>query len=72
MDGPQRVVLNIDSREIPVYGEQEHSAYSGDAGLARAVAGSDGIERRDPGQVGSGTIHSELGSGGKSGRKWRN
>ena len=82
MDGPrpQRVVHNMDSTEIPVYGEQEHSACDGhfesllspagetcalllviaggrtpepaairgDAGLARAVAGSDGIERRDP------------------------
>src|ERR1700722_20561838 len=82
MDGPrpQLVVHNMDSTEIPVYGEQEHSACDGhfesllspagetcalllviaggrtpepaavrgDAGLARAVAGSDGIEIRDP------------------------
>src|ERR1700677_1843373 len=84
MDGPQRVVLNMDRTEIPVNGEQEHSACDGhfqsvpspagetcalvlviaggrtpepaaircDAGWAHAVAGSDGIERRDPGQVG--------------------
>jgi hypothetical protein len=26
---PQRVVLDLDSTEIPVYGEQEHSAYNG-------------------------------------------
>jgi hypothetical protein len=50
----------------------EPAAIRGDAGLARAVAGSDGIERIDPGQVGSGTIPSELGSAGKTGRKWRN
>jgi hypothetical protein len=24
MDGPQRVVLDVDSTEIPAYGEQEH------------------------------------------------
>ena len=29
MDSLQRVVLDMDSTEIPVYGEQEHSAYSG-------------------------------------------
>jgi hypothetical protein len=29
MDAPQRVVLDMDSTEIPVYGEQEHSAYNG-------------------------------------------
>ena len=29
MDSPQRVVLDIDSTEIPVYGNQEHSAYNG-------------------------------------------
>jgi hypothetical protein len=29
MDSPQRVVLDMDSAEIPVYGEQEHSAYKG-------------------------------------------
>ena len=29
MDSPQRVVLDMDSTEIPVYGEQEHSAYNG-------------------------------------------
>ena len=50
----------------------EPAAIRGDAGLARAVAGSDGIERIHPGQVGSGTIPSELGSGGKTGRKWLN
>jgi hypothetical protein len=106
VDGPQphRVVVNMDSTEIPVDGEQEHSACDGhfestaftaaetcalllviaggrtpepaairgDAGLARGVAGSDGIERTDPGQVGRGAIPSELGSGGKSDRKWRN
>ena len=29
MDSPQRVVLDMDSTEIPVYGEQENSAYHG-------------------------------------------
>jgi hypothetical protein len=29
MDAPRRVVLDLDSTEIPVYGEQEHSAYNG-------------------------------------------
>ena len=29
MDAGQRVVLDMDSTEIPVYGEQEHSAYNG-------------------------------------------
>jgi hypothetical protein len=29
MDSRQRVVLDLDSTEIPVYGEQEHSAYNG-------------------------------------------
>jgi len=29
MDTPQRVVLDIDSTEIPVYGQQEQSAYNG-------------------------------------------
>ena len=29
MESPQRVVLDMDSTEIPVYGEQEHSAYNG-------------------------------------------
>ena len=29
MDSPQRVVLDIDSTEIPVYGHQEQSAYNG-------------------------------------------
>jgi hypothetical protein len=29
MDSPQRVVLDIDSTEIPVYGNQEQSAYNG-------------------------------------------
>ena len=29
MDLPQRVVLDMDSTEIPVYGEQEQSAYNG-------------------------------------------
>jgi hypothetical protein len=29
MNSPQRVVLDMDSAEIPVYGEQEHSAYNG-------------------------------------------
>jgi hypothetical protein len=29
MDSPQRMVLDMDSTEIPVYGEQEHSAYNG-------------------------------------------
>ena len=29
MDAPQRVVLDIDSTEIPVYGQQEQSAYNG-------------------------------------------
>jgi Transposase DDE domain group 1 len=29
VDAPQRVVLDMDSTEIPVYGHQEHSAYNG-------------------------------------------
>jgi hypothetical protein len=29
MDSPQRAVLDLDSTEIPLYGEQEHSAYNG-------------------------------------------
>jgi hypothetical protein len=29
IDSPQRVVLHMDSTEIPVYGEQEQSAYNG-------------------------------------------
>ena len=29
MDSRQRVVLDMDSTDIPVYGEQEHSAYNG-------------------------------------------
>src|SRR5262249_53067139 len=29
IDWPQRVVLDMDSTEIPVYGEQEQSAYNG-------------------------------------------
>jgi hypothetical protein len=29
VDSPQRVVLDIDSTEIPVYGQQEQSAYNG-------------------------------------------
>ena len=29
LDCPQRVVLDMDSTEIPVYGRQEQSAYNG-------------------------------------------
>jgi hypothetical protein len=29
IDSSQRVVLDMDSTEIPVYGQQEHSAYNG-------------------------------------------
>jgi hypothetical protein len=29
VDSPQRVVLDMDSTEIPVYGQHEHSAYNG-------------------------------------------
>jgi len=29
VDTPQRVELDMDSTEIPVYGEREHSAYNG-------------------------------------------
>jgi len=29
LESPQRVVLDMDSTEIPVYGQQEHSAYNG-------------------------------------------
>ncbi len=29
IDSPHRVVLDMDSTEIPVYGEQEQSAYNG-------------------------------------------
>ena len=30
LDSPYRTVLDMDSTEIPVYGEQEQSAYTGD------------------------------------------
>jgi hypothetical protein len=39
MDSPQRVVLDMDSTEIPVYGEQEHSAYNGHFVLDQADEG---------------------------------
>src|SRR5208337_1729523 len=29
IDSPQRVVLDMDSTEIPLYGQQENSAYNG-------------------------------------------
>jgi len=29
LDSPQRVVLDMDSPEIPMYGQQENSAYNG-------------------------------------------
>ena len=29
VDSPQRVVVDMDSTEIPVYGQQEHSAHNG-------------------------------------------
>jgi DDE family transposase len=29
IDSPQRVVLDMDSTEIPVYGQQEQSSYNG-------------------------------------------
>jgi len=29
LDSPQRVVLDMDSTEIPVYGQQEQSGYNG-------------------------------------------
>ena len=29
IDSPQRIVLDMDSTEIPVYGQQENSAYNG-------------------------------------------
>ena len=29
IESPQRVVLDMDSTEIPVYGQQEQSAYNG-------------------------------------------
>jgi hypothetical protein len=29
IDSPQRVVLDMDSTEIPVYGQQEHGSYNG-------------------------------------------
>ena len=29
MDSPPRAVLDMDSTEIPVYGQQEQSAYNG-------------------------------------------
>lgn len=32
IESPQRVVLDIDSTEIPVYGQQENSAYNGHFG----------------------------------------
>jgi hypothetical protein len=32
LDSPQRVVLDMDSTEIPVYGQQEQSAYNGHFG----------------------------------------
>ena len=34
LDSPQRVVLDMDSTEIPVYGQQEQSAYNGRHGAA--------------------------------------
>jgi hypothetical protein len=39
----------------------EPAAIRGDAGLARSVAGFDGIERKDPGQVGSETYPQGVG-----------
>jgi len=32
VDTPQRVVLDLDSTEIPIYGQQEHSPYNGAGG----------------------------------------
>ena len=32
MDSPERVVLDMDSTEIPVYGQQEQSVYNGHCG----------------------------------------
>lgn len=29
IDSPRRIVLDMDSTEVPVYGQQEHSAYNG-------------------------------------------
>ena len=29
IDSPRRVVLDMDSTEVPVYGQQEYSAYNG-------------------------------------------
>src|ERR1035437_4298018 len=37
VDSPQRVVLDMDSTEIPVYGQQENSAYDGHLLLSPAV-----------------------------------
>jgi len=50
MDSRQRAALNMDSTEIPVYGEQEESAYNGhfESTITRccaATAGTDGIDR---------------------------
>src|ERR1700694_2715861 len=45
----------------------EPAAIRGDAGSARAVAGSDGIERKDAGQVGSETYPQR---GGVRRQKW--
>jgi hypothetical protein len=70
-DGPQRVVLNIDSTVIPSTENRSTVPTAAMLGWLAPLPAPNEIERRDPGQVGSGTIHSELGSGGKSGRKWR-
>jgi hypothetical protein len=55
LDSHPLVVLDMDSTEIPVYGEQEHGAAGGktsepvavrgDAGPDRATAGTDGIDK---------------------------
>jgi Transposase DDE domain group 1 len=45
VDAPQRIVLDMDSTEIPVYGRQEQSAYNGhfestcDSGWSRPAVG---------------------------------
>ena len=45
---PQRVVLDMDSTEIPVYGQQEQSAYKGGVPLWGTVS-SRRIHRDEPG-----------------------
>jgi Transposase DDE domain group 1 len=58
MDSPQRVVLDMDSTEIPVYGDQEQSAYNGHFESTWWPS-----QQRDPGTTGA---------EGEVLQKWRN